>query len=176
MEHDTEILIRAVRPDDAPALTAIRNMPNVRHCTMALPFSRVDATQSYIAKLGPEDYLLVAEYGGNVVGSANLKRYSGRRAHAGGLGIAVGDPWQGRGVGKALMAALVDLADNWLALHRIELNVYADNERAIAFYERFGFVSEGRMRKHCIRDGDLIDSLLMARYVEPAVLTQDNSS
>ena len=43
--------------------------------------------------------------------------------------------WQGRGVGTALMEPLLDLAANWLMLLREELEVYADNERAIALYE-----------------------------------------
>ncbi len=166
MIQDSTILIRAVRPDDAPALAAIRNMPNVRHGTLALPFSRVEETQSHIAKLGPDNHLLVAECGGEVVGSAGLNRYSGRRSHVGGVGIAIGDPWQEQGVGKALMTAIVDLADNWRGLRRIELNVYSDNERAIALYKRFSFYCEGTMRNYCMRDGRLIDSLLMARLVE----------
>ena len=47
--------------------------------------------------------------------------------------MAVRDDWQGRGVGTALMEAALDLADNWLNLTRIELEVYTDNAAAIAF-------------------------------------------
>ncbi len=54
------------------------------------------------------------------------------------------DQWQGRGVGRALMEAAVDLADNWLSLTRLELTVFADNAPAIRLYERVGFEVEGR--------------------------------
>ena len=73
------------------------------------------------------------------------------------------DEWQGKGVGKALMAAAVDLADNWLNLTRLELEVYADNAAAIHLYERFGFVYEGTLRQHAFRNGEYIDSNIMGR-------------
>ena len=53
------------------------------------------------------------------------------------------DDFQGRGVGKALMQALLDLADSWTPYTRLELTVYADNARAIALYKQFGFDEEG---------------------------------
>ena len=73
------------------------------------------------------------------------------------------DDWQGKGVGKELMRAIVDLADNWLNLTRLELEVYADNEPALRLYERFGFEVEGRLRQHALRDGQFIDSIMMGR-------------
>jgi len=37
------------------------------------------------------------------------------------------------------MAELIDIADNWLDLKRLELTVYVDNAPAIRLYEKFGF-------------------------------------
>lgn len=155
--------LRAARRDDAAGLCAIRNLPGVRWGTLALPFGRVEASEAYLAKLGPNNHFIVAEAEGAPIGSASLDRYAERRAHAAGLGMMVADPWQGRGVGAALLGALTDLADNWLGLKRIELCVFADNGRAIALYEKFGFVEEGRQRAYALRGGLLVDSLLMAR-------------
>ena len=61
------------------------------------------------------------------------------------------------------MNALVDLADNWIGLRRIELTVNADNYGAIHLYERFGFEIEGTKRGDILRDGALVDCLMMAR-------------
>ena len=72
------------------------------------------------------------------------------------------DHW-GQGVGSALMAAIVDLADNWLALKRVELEVYTDNAAAIHLYEKFGFVLEGTKRKFAFREGEYVDAHVMAR-------------
>jgi L-phenylalanine/L-methionine N-acetyltransferase len=62
-----------------------------------------------------------------------------------------------------LMDAMIDLADNWLNLRRIELTVYADNEPAVRLYQKFGFEVEGTLRNYAFRDGQLIDALSMAR-------------
>lgn len=86
-----------------------------------------------------------------------------RRRHAGRIGICVHDEWQGKGIGAALMQAGIELADNWLNLTRLELEVYTDNEAAIRLYERFGFTYEGTLRQHAFRDGQYVDSNMMAR-------------
>ena len=70
---------------------------------------------------------------------------------------------QGQGVGRRLMQALCDYADRWAQVLRMELQVYADNARAIALYESVGFVREGLHRGYALRDGAYVDSLSMAR-------------
>jgi L-phenylalanine/L-methionine N-acetyltransferase len=62
-----------------------------------------------------------------------------------------------------LMAALLDTADNWLNLKRLELEVYTDNHRAIALYQGFGFVMEGTHQAVAFREGVYVDSHVMAR-------------
>ena len=86
-----------------------------------------------------------------------------RRRHTGGLGIMVRTDCQGQGIGTALLEAVLDLADNWLMLHRVELEVYADNGDAIRLYQRFGFETEGRKREPAVKAGDYVDMLVMAR-------------
>ncbi len=65
------------------------------------------------------------------------------------------------------MTSLLDLADHWLNLLRIELLVYGDNESAIALYQKYGFTMEGTLRKLAFRAGTYVDGLLMARWNEP---------
>ena len=61
------------------------------------------------------------------------------------------------------MEQVLDLADNWLRLVRVELTVDFDNERAIHLYEKYGFEREGVQRKACVRDGEYIDLIMMSR-------------
>jgi putative acetyltransferase len=79
------------------------------------------------------------------------------------LGISVSVAAQRQGVGRALMNSLMDYADNWAQVLRLELNVYADNAAAIRLYERCGFILEGRLRAYALRGGEYVDSLAMAR-------------
>ena len=61
------------------------------------------------------------------------------------------------------MLTALDLADNWLNLLRLELNVYIDNERAVRLYRELDFEIEGRKRCYAFRGGAYIDSYLMGR-------------
>jgi len=51
--------------------------------------------------------------------------------------MMVRDDWHGKGVDTAMMRAVIDLADKWLNLARIELTVFTDNESVIALYRKF---------------------------------------
>jgi putative acetyltransferase len=77
--------------------------------------------------------------------------------------MGVASQWQGKGVGSKLLAAVLDIADNWMNLRRVELSVYADNEAAISLYRKFGFETEGLFRDYAVRDGVYVDTLSMAR-------------
>jgi putative acetyltransferase len=162
-EPKTDILIRALEPADIPELTEAWNQPGAYAGTLQLPYTPVDKRQKNFVIWSPTQTSLVAVIAGKVIGMIGLTRYEARRAHVGSIGMAVHDAYAGRGVGSALMAAVVDLADNWLQLKRLELSVYADNARAIALYERFGFEREGVSRAYAWRDGAFADSLAMAR-------------
>ncbi len=58
---------------------------------------------------------------------------------------------------------MLRLADSWLNLHRIELQVYTDNERGIRLYERCGFEVEGTLKDFAFREGRYVDVYSMAR-------------
>jgi putative acetyltransferase len=112
----------------------------------------------------PEDRTaIVAVLDGSIVGSADIWPGKGRRRHLGSVGMCVHDDFHRRGIGSALMAALIDVADSWLDLKRLELTVYVDNAPAIALYRKFGFEVEGTRRGDAFRDGKYVDSHEMAR-------------
>lgn len=156
-------LIRAATAGDAAVLCAVANDPGYRWGTLRLPYQSLEQTGRFLASLGDHDHLLVAEVEGEVVGNAGLHRQRDRRRHVGLVGMGVRDTARRRGVGTALLRAVLDLADNWLDLRRLELTVFVDNAPAIALYERHGFVREGTMAAYAFRDGRYVDSLAMAR-------------
>lgn len=156
------LTIRAAEPRDVDALTAMANLPGVRHGTLRTPFTPRTFVEKRIAG-GPGTHTLVAEENGAVIGQGVLFQGSGRTAHAAEVVLWAHDDHSGRGVGTALMEAMIDLADNWLGLRRLALTVNADNARAIGLYERMGFEREGVLRGDVLRDGVLIDSYAMAR-------------
>lgn len=163
MDPPPDILVRAMEPGDLPDLTEAWNQPRAYAGTLQLPYTSLDARQKRNAGAPANLTRLVAVIEGKVIGAIGLDRFENRRAHAASIGMAVHDAYAGRGAGTALLAAVVSLADDWLNLKRLELNVYVDNLRAIALYERFGFEREGLQRAYAWRNGAYVDSLAMAR-------------
>jgi L-phenylalanine/L-methionine N-acetyltransferase len=157
--------IRRAEPDDYLAVHEMFSSPDVYEGTMQLPYPSRDLWRKRVAEAPENFFNLVAVVDERVVGMLGIETFPNRprRRHVGRIGISVAAEWQGKGVGTALMAAVVDLADNWLNLTRLELEVYADNAAAIRLYERFGFIYEGTLRQHAFRNGEYVDSNVMGR-------------
>lgn len=156
-----------MRPHDAEAVAVLQDLPGFRRGTLRLPYPSPEEVRNWIERKPSGNPSLVAVIDGRVVGAAGLKRLEGRRAHVGAIGMGVHDAWVGQGIGTALLVALVDLAERWLGLRRLELTVFADNAPALALYRSFGFAEEGRHRAYALRDGAYVDALAMARLGGP---------
>ncbi len=160
--------IRPIRPEDAEDLAELLRAPGTFETTLLLPDERIASREAFIRDLGRDDHVLVAEEGtgpgARVVGYAGLHGISRpRRRHVGELALAVRPDRQGRGIGRALLEALLNLSDRWLLLERLELFVFADNRRAVRLYRSLGFEVEATLRHSSVRGGRLAEDLLMAR-------------
>lgn len=62
------------------------------------------------------------------------------------------------------MRALLEVADQWVLLRRVELTVLTENEGAKRLYEHLGFVVEGCRKMRVFSLGELKDEWLMTRY------------
>lgn len=163
-----EILIRAAEPADAEALHELFACPGVIANTLQLPWRSLEFSRERLAQSDANSHRLVAVMDGRVVGSLGLHiQVNPRRRDCASIGMAVHDAFQNRGVGTALMAAVVELADNWLGLRRLELSVYTDNAPAIHLYQKFGFRIEGTAHQFALRAGGYVDAHHMARLRGP---------
>ncbi|MBY6801678.1 GNAT family N-acetyltransferase [Clostridium botulinum] len=163
------MIIRAVSPEDYKEINEIRCMIGVRENILGRISERLEQSKEFIQSLGSNNHLLVAEIKEEdekkVVGVIGLNINSNPRTkHTASLGMMVHKAYQGNGIGKKLMSEILDLADTWLMLARIELGVFTDNEKAIKLYEKFGFKIEGTKKYAAIKNGRYADEYIMARY------------
>ncbi len=169
---NSDVIIRALDPTtDVEAWTRIHNQRQVAFGTLRIPFESPDFWSRRF-EADTTTRALVAEIDGRVVGGAGFEVRGRRAHHVGAFGMGVEVEYQGRGVGSALLAAIVDLADNWYNLRRLELEVFAENAAGIALYRKFGFEVEGVYRKYAYREGAFVDALAMARLRDDPWHTQ----
>lgn len=79
------------------------------------------------------------------------------------FGILIGekDAW-GRGYGPEAARLVLKHGFEELGLHRVGLDVYSHNTRAIRAYEKAGFVREGTLRESYFRNGVYHDTIVMS--------------
>ncbi|MFT2091568.1 GNAT family N-acetyltransferase [Paraglaciecola sp. 2405UD69-4] len=157
-----KLTIRHAEAQDYDDLVEIYRFPSVTQNTSQLLYLDTETIKSFFK---PNNQLvLVAENEGKVVGHVTLiLSHKQREKHGASLAIAVHPNFHGQGVGKTLMKAAIDQADNWLNLLRIELEVYADNKSAYALYEKLGFEIEGEKRCASFKNGKYVNLLMMSR-------------
>ncbi len=162
-----DVSIRQAEPSDFEAVHQIYSSLNILRWDMELPYPSLE---DYRQRLQPKDhrYKLVAIVDDNVIGFTEIQTFAYPRIrHVGRIAnMAVQDNMHGKGIGSALMQANIDMADNYLQLIRLFLEVWCDNEPAVNLYRKFGFEVEGTHKNFGIRDGKFADAYTMARLKE----------
>jgi putative acetyltransferase len=159
-----EIIIRQCEKTDIKSVQQLYEQPSSFPSTTELPYRTTDKWLKQFEDRPDNFYSLVAELDGQVVGEIGMLSFTApRRKHAATLGMTVSEKFQGKGIGSKLLTAMIDLANNWLNIHRLELEVFTDNLAAIALYEKQGFVLEGTAKAFAYRNGGYVDAHLMAK-------------
>ena len=91
-----------------------------------------------------QGFLFYARAGDRLVGYGRLDRGRGDAAGLGMVALTVLEAYRGKGLGDALMRALLDGAASAAGLREVWLSVRPDNTPAVRLYEKLGFVREGR--------------------------------
>lgn len=154
--------VRAVERADADRLGALMADERVAWGTLQLPSSSGDLWRLRLAR--PSALSFVVESEGEIVGNGGLHPLAPPSAHVALMGMSVAADRQGAGVGRRLLAHLVERAR--AAGHaKLELEVYEDNPRAVRLYEQFGFGVEATKRHDVWRAGGYASSQAMALWL-----------
>lgn len=178
--HDGRtVLIRAGVPDDSPALLSY-----MRGCLPDIsPFVEMDVDEFTHTEASERDWLaqqqatsgalvLFALEGERIVGITNCSCNSSRKriAHIGQIGMSADKSYWGSGLGRAMLGALIEWAERHPVLELLELDVYANNERALSLYRGQGFVEVGKVPGRArFADGTRKDGVMMYRPVSGSI-------
>lgn len=112
---------------------------------------------------GHSSLLLVADLDSKIVGMLFFIQNGKRKiSHTGEFGVSVHPDYQGIGIGKQLIATLLNWAKDNNTIEKVYLSVFATNNKAIDLYRGLGFIEEGRHINAVKQlDGEYVDVLQM---------------
>jgi RimJ/RimL family protein N-acetyltransferase len=163
----TDVTVRRAIAEDVDSLVElfVAVVDEGRWLGTEPPVDRDAQRERFLEHVGEftERASLVALADGQVVGHAAVEVTPYNVA---GLGMMVDARWRGRGVGTALVRAVIETTRE-LGAHKLALQVWPHNEAARRLYRREGFVEEGILRRHYPRrNGELWDAVVMGLVLD----------
>ncbi|MEM6429164.1 MAG: GNAT family protein [Deinococcota bacterium] len=168
--HGSRLTLRPLAVGDARALFTILNEQEIMRLTgteetfayeqvevycarMALAENRADYAITLRAQTGDHEETFLGEA---ILNDINWRNHS---AH---YRIVLSETYVDHGYGSEATYLMMQYAFDMLKLHRIELEVYAFNPRALHVYEKLGFVQEGSLRDVLFMEGSYHSAVVMS--------------
>lgn len=148
MIQGKRVLLRALEHRDVEQLRMWRNHPELfgYHCSSMLVSEMAQERWAESYGRDTSNILFIIENEENQsIGYTLIKDldHKNRRAE---IGLHLDPTAQGRGYGQEALQTLMRYCFQELNLHRLYLQVFDFNTRALALYEKMGFKTEGRLR------------------------------
>lgn len=166
-----EVVIRSVEINDAAGLIDFLKITASETPYLVREPDEVTLTleqeQDFIRRIMDSDreLMLVATIGGEHVGNCSLMSIGGyaRYRHRCSVAIALYQEYCGIGIGKIMMGIVLEAAKK-IGYEQAELEVIAENKKAIALYESLGFERYGRLPDNMkYKDGKYADAYQMVK-------------
>jgi len=172
LKNGKELTIRKARAADAAALinyvnTVIGESDNLLMCPGEFEMT-LEQEESFVEGMATSttSAFMIGIVDGKIVSTGNISASKRKRiAHMSGLGMSVLKEYWGQGVGTYLMQALIDFARASSTIEIIQLKVKEDNTRAIALYQKMGFVDIAVVPKDLKIDGEYYGTVIMHLYL-----------
>lgn len=163
--HGTKVVLRPIVASDADAMFAGLDDPEAKRLTGThQEFTREVIEQWAASRVEQADRLDLAILDaatGDWAGELAINDWDADNRSCG-IRIAVDADYRDRGVGTEAMRLAIDYVFESLPIHRLSLEVFSFNPRAIAVYRKLGFVQEGVLRDALHWDGEFHDTILMS--------------
>jgi len=159
--------LRPAVESDATAICEIYNQGiEDRLATLESETRTPEERRQWLAARGPRHPVIVADDGERVIAWGSLNAFNTREAyrHVADFSIYVERAYRGKGVGRQLLAQLIDLART-LGYHKMVLSAFPFNEAGMALYERMGFRTVGIYREQGLLDGRWVDTIVMEKLL-----------
>lgn len=143
--YTQRLVLRQLQFSDAPALSALRSMPQVNQYIDRAPFLSIEEANKQIERLtngvaaGTNGYWVISALGSNdLIGTCCLFNFSEPNLSAE-LGYELHPAWQGKGIAAEAVEAVIKFANQSAGFKTIEAVIQPANLKSIALVKRFGF-------------------------------------
>ena len=163
--NGTRIVLRPIRDDDAQALLEGTTNPTTRRLTGTQVQFTLEQIHQYIRNRAVQDdratFIIALPDDDTPRGEIVLMDIDDDNRSASVRNGLFRDEDFGKGYGTEALRLVLDYAFPTFNLHRISLEVFDFNPRAIHVYEKLGFKREGVQRDALFYDGEFHDSIMM---------------
>jgi len=140
---ERDILLRPVVEQDIESMRNWRNSDWARNFFLDSSIITKEQQQkwfeNYLEKT--DDFMFIIEWQGKAVGMVGIYNVNKKPGHAEFGRLLIGEELaRGKGIGKKTVELLSKFAMQELKIKQIDLEVFADNERALAIYQKCGYV------------------------------------
>jgi L-amino acid N-acyltransferase YncA len=159
----TVYTMRLATARDAAAVCEIYNQGiEDRVATLETELRTPEERAQWLAARAARHPVLVAERDGRVVAWGSLNAFNPRDAYrfVVDLSIYVERSRRGQGVGRVLLARLIELAREH-GYHKMVLSAFPTNDGGMALYRRLGFRTVGIYKEQGLLDGRWVDTIVM---------------
>jgi len=159
--------VRPAVETDAAAICDIYNQGiDDRLATLETERRTPDERRQWLKSRSPRYPVIVAEDAGRVLAWGSLNPFNPREAyrHVADFSIYVERGHRGRGVGRVVLARLIELAREH-GYHKMVLSAFPFNAAGMALYERLGFRTVGVFKEQGLLDGRWVDTIVMERLL-----------
>ena len=163
-----EAIIRPIKLEDATDLSELLQMSVTEVNTLNISSSCKISAEECIKSIAKDVHVLVTDaqspQGSKVIGYAAIKIDSRARSrHTGLFEMSFHRDFYDKESETALIERMLDLADNWLFLKRLELFLLSDDTLSRNKYKSFGFEEEGVLRSKLLVNTEYMDICIMGR-------------
>jgi len=159
-----EVSIRAYKTEDTQAILDIVNH-SIVHSTALYDYTIRTYEQQRIIleeKINKKFPVIVAEMAGRVIGFGMYSEFRFREAYQFTVehSVYLDEKFQGKGIGKLLLAALIELAKTQ-KMHTMIGVIDSENQDSIAFHKKFGFKTVGVLNESGYKFDRWLNSVLV---------------
>ena len=165
-----QVHLSEFRSSDKPALIEHLNDRDIYDRTLRIPFpyTEVDADEwlTLAAKIteqqGQSVHFAIRSADDALIGGCGFDGFQIGKSHRAEVGYWLAKPHWGRGIMTAVVRRVCQHAFEEFGLVKITAHVFSHNPASARVLEKCGFVQEGLLRKHFVKDGQFMDAKLFA--------------